>query len=265
MQMKIATETADRAVQGLKRLSYTSEVDGAVDWAMMLRADEAATKCANVNADVWVINLHGHGSTGDQLYTRQDIRKNWLPYMVDEGYSIITPNLRGNAWMSPAAVADLHGLIVYLREHEGAKQFVLVSGSMGGTGSLIYATQRPTDIAGVVALCPATDLPGYLEWTTGHLDHPVIKQIHDAICASYEHDAQAIASYSVLAQADQLTMPVCVIHGDDDVAIPVEQARQLAKAMAGREQFLYRELASGNHDAPLWEMAEALAWVRERM
>lgn len=282
MQMEISTETAGWAVKGLRRLNYISEVDGAADWALMLRAseveageadeagasgeaDETGAVDVNANANVWVVNLHGHGSAGDQLFTRQDIRTNWLPCFVDEGYSIVTPNLRGNAWMSPAAVADLHGLLSYLREHEGAERFVLVSGSMGGTGSLIYATQRPLDIAGVVALCPATDLPGYLAWTTGELERPVIKQIHDAIEASYGHDAQMIAAHSVLGQVDQLTMPVCVIHGDDDAAIPVEQARQLAKAMAGHEAFSYRELAGGNHDAPLWEMATALAWVRERI
>lgn len=265
MQIHLAAETSPWAVQGLGRLTYTSDVDGIEDWAMMLPAQNQDAENQNENQNVWIINLHGHGSTGDQLYTRQDIRKSWLPHFIEQGYSVLSPNLRGNAWMSPEAVADLHALLNYLREHQNAKTFILASGSMGGTGNLIYATQKPHDVAGVVALCPATDLPSYLQWTKNHPDHPVIKQIHDAILQSYKHDAAVIARHSALAKVNQLTMPVVVIHGDDDNAIPVEQAQTLASALEHQSNFTYHQLPGGNHDAPLWHMAEALSWVRQRV
>ncbi|MHC4873967.1 MAG: hypothetical protein ACYTFY_19125, partial [Planctomycetota bacterium] len=45
------------------RLDYKSKIDGAADWAFV-EPSESKT---------WMICLHGHGSHGDQLYTRQDI------------------------------------------------------------------------------------------------------------------------------------------------------------------------------------------------
>lgn len=266
MQIKLHPEPSTWAPQGLIKLTYTSDVDGVNDWAMMLPADSHDTDSTHIdNAHTWIINLHGHGSTGDQLFTRPDIRKHWLPRFTADGYAILTPNLRGNAWMSPAAVADLHALLAYLREHHHAQRFILASGSMGGTGSLIYATQHPADIAGVVALCPATDLPAYWQWAAAHEDRPILKQIHDAITTSYHHNAQSIARHSALSHIERLTMPVCVVHGDADATIPVSQSQAMAQAMKGRESFMYRELAGGNHDEPLWQLSAALDWVRERV
>lgn len=268
-QFTLTDEASPWAPHGLSRLTYTSHLDQYNDWALLLPGQSNGASAA-APATTWLVNLHGHGSTGDQLYTRADIRQRWLPHFIQTGWSIVSPNLRGNAWMSPAAAGDLHALLCYLREHHHAKQFVLVSGSMGGSGSLIYATQFPQDIAGVVALCPATDLPTYLKWTSERQDRPVIKQIHDAILQSYHHDPAAIAGHSVQAHAARLTMPVHLIHGDADTAIPVEQSRELAKAMAdksmtGNTNFKYTELPGGNHDEPLWSMQDALAWVRQRI
>ena len=80
-----------------EKISYASSADGLEDWYMFCNAGRG-TDC--------FVYLHGHGSTGDQLFTRQDIRVN-LPLIEQKNLSIIAPNLRGNAWMCPAAVADL--------------------------------------------------------------------------------------------------------------------------------------------------------------
>src|SRR5437660_89948 len=78
------------------------------------------------------------------------------------------PNLRGNAWLCPEAVADLHSLLHVLRNDFAAQRFYFVSGSMGGTGNLIYATLHPEDVALVVAQCPVTDLIEYHRWCAEH-------------------------------------------------------------------------------------------------
>lgn len=272
MRVTLAAESSPWAPQGLQRLSYTSDVDGISDWAMMLPAS-AQTSAGNTgeanirkaNAGTWLVNLHGHGSTGDQLFTRQDIRDNWLPRFTADGYGILAPDLRGNTWMSPAAVADLHALLNYMREHHTAQRFIIASGSMGGSGGLIYASQKPDDISGVIALCPATDLPSFFKWAASGLDNASCRQIHDAIGKHYNHDVDAIARHSALAGCDRLTMPVYVVHGDADLTIPVDQPRMLAKAMQGKSSFHYHEQPGEDHDEPLWHMNEALDWLQARM
>ncbi len=84
-----------------ERVEFISELDGWRDWYLVVPGKPDRSCC---------INLHGHGSAGDQLWVRTDIRPN-LDATVRKGMTILSPNLRGNAWMSPAAAADLAQII----------------------------------------------------------------------------------------------------------------------------------------------------------
>lgn len=237
------------------RLEYASKVDGLNDWAF-LQTEESA--------DVWAVVLHGHGSHGDQLFSRPDIRGNWLPALQAKGLGILCPNLRDNAWMNPAAVEDLKGLLGYVRETYGAERFVFASGSMGGTGNLIYAVQHPQDVAGIVSLGAAVDLTEYHAWCRRSNDG-IRKEIADAIESSFggkpEELPEVFDRSSALLNRDRLTMPVFLAHGQADATMPVEPPRMLAEKMGERDTFRFREIPEGNHDSPLSSMAEGLEWV----
>src|SRR3990170_997644 len=88
------------AQRTVDRIDYVSAHDGVADWALM---------------------LHGDRSTGDQLLTRPDLRGVWLPAFEAANLNILCPHLRGDAWMGPAAAADLRDLIAMLRQRHGAK------------------------------------------------------------------------------------------------------------------------------------------------
>jgi len=238
--------------------SYTSPADGSSDWAL-------AMPPASPPSTTWIVNLHGHGSRGDQLYTRKDIREQWLPVLLETGCGILTPNLRGNAWMSPEAVRDLHDLLNNLRHHHAADRFIFISGSMGATGSLIYATQHPQDVAGLVALCPATDLSTLVQWCGQQVDKPVLADIRQAILQNYRESVPAMQQHSTLSNAHRLTMPLFLVHGDDDAIIPVDHSRELVRALQGHPALMYIEQPGGHHDAPLWLMPQGLAWVMEQL
>ena len=180
---------------------------------------------------------------------------------MDLGVSLLTPNLRGNAWMNPFALWDLQSLIRHLREERGVNRFLLVSGSMGGTGSLIYACLNPSDITGVVAVCPATDIHQYWQWCNSQPDNARLQPIERAIYKGYAHTPYEMTLHAVLPQAHQLTMPVYIAHGDDDRIIPVEQSRQLAAVLKDKLDFKYVEQPGGHHDSPLSLMPEGLDWV----
>jgi len=233
--------------RGLKRIVYQSALDGLGDWALLLPGK---------NPSAWIIVLHGHGSAGDQLFTRQDIRETWLPKFRDSGAGILTVNLRGNAWMSPAAAADLHELLQWMRARQGLEKTLFYSGSMGGTGNLIYAILHPEDVNAVVALGAATDLAPYYFWC---LDQPleIARQIAGAIKESYGGDPSSqkvlFQYHSVLQNRERLTMPIYLAHGELDILMSVEQARNLAQAMQQQKYFCYHEIPGGNHDSPLWD------------
>ncbi len=224
---------------------YRSAIDGHED-RIFLRPPSARGR-------PWVVVLHGHGSLGDQVFVREDIRRAWLPLLVEHDVGILSPDLRGDAWMGPAAAADLKRLIAAVREAFAAAAIGLVGGSMGGTGALIYAGLHPEDIDGVVVWCPATDLAelvGFL--AAGEAEGgTVLAEVRRAIEAGYgpAGHSDTYARHSILANHRRLTMPVAVVHGDRDAMIPVAHARRLRDRMGSR--LWYREIPGGDHDAPL--------------
>lgn len=246
MDVRSSLETADWAIPGLVRLDYTSAVDGLNDWALM------ASPAAGVRD--WVVVIHGHGSTGNQLFTRSDVRARWLPLLLERGLGLLTVNLRGNAWMSPDAAADLTALLGWLRRTQSVRRVILASGSMGGTSNLIYAALHPAEVDGVIALCPATDLADYLGWCRGQTP-PILAEISAAIIAAYgggpQTQPETYRRHSAVVNAAHLRMPVVVVHATGDATIPVAQSQALAAAMPVDAPFVYREIEGGHHDTPL--------------
>lgn len=238
-------------------LSYRSPVDGHEDWALLWPPQQGRT---------WIVCLHGGGSHGDQLYVRADLRRDWLPMFRSRGLGILTPNLRDDAWMSPAAAEDLRLLLRFVRDEHHAERFVFVTGSMGGTGTLIYAVLQPEDVAGVVALCPLTSVASLYDWSRRPSEPTRLHGIAASIGAAYgctpEEAQEVYDRHSCLEHADRLTMPVYLAHGDADDIIPVGESRALAAAVQSGV-LKYHEIPGGGHDAPLATpfLQEGLDWV----
>lgn len=236
-----------RLPPGVRRIEYGSPVDGRRDWALAWPPSAERT-------DAWAVVVHGHGSCGDQLYTRVDIRDHWLPAYRKHGLGVLTPNLRGNAWMGPAAAGDLAALLDIVRDKLGARRFVFCSGSMGGTSNLIYAVLRPEDVSGVIARGAATDLGSYHEWCR-RTNTGVLREIADAIEAAYggppDRVPEVYAAHSAMVNARRLRMPVFMAHGVLDRTIPVSQPRRLVGLLPTKSDLTYVEIPDGGHDSPL--------------
>lgn len=227
------------------RMEYMSGVDGLRDWAIV----------CPYKTSTWIVNLHGHGSHGDQLFTREDIRNAWLPKFLSLGAGIICPNLRDNAWMCPSAARDMHDLLDYLRSEHDASRFIFFGGSMGGTGNLMYATLHPEDVDACITLGAATEYASFYNWCRQQPNKSTPQQLADAIENSYGQKPAAnidvFKKHSTLENCSRLTMPVFFAHGEADKLIPVEQARMLADKMAAFKNFTYHEIPGGDHDSPL--------------
>lgn len=243
----------------VRRIEYCSAGDGRADWALAHPPRQG---------DIWLVCLHGHGSHGDQLYTRPDIRERWLPAFLDRDLGLLTPNLRDNAWMGPAAVRDLDDLLDLVRAEFGASRFLFASGSMGGTGNLIYAALRPANVAGVIARGAASDLASYHAWCLQRqAAKPILGEIAAAIAAAYGGAATVYQAHSAQALAARLTMPLFLSHGAADAVIPVSQMRALVGRLADHPNLVYHEIPDGNHDSPLHVRTnpDALDWLLARL
>lgn len=243
LHLDISPWQNDLGFDGVLRLEYP--IAGSTDWALAWPGTRRE----------WVMVLHGHGSTGDQIFTRPDVRDAWLATYRRLGFGVLSANLRGNAWMCPEAADDLHRLLAAARAEFNIGDYLFVSGSMGGTANLIYGVLHPEDMRAMVALCPATDIAAYTRWCRAH-PGGVIDEIYQAIVDAYqgtpEEQPAKYAAHSAAAHADRLTMPIFVAHGDDDRIIPLEEARRLVDAMAGKSNLTYQEIPGGHHDSPLF-------------
>lgn len=231
--------------KNVQLLDFKSPHDGKKDWALFEKGR---------NSHTCVVNIHGHGSGADQLYTRPDIHDYWYKEIQKRGWSVLCPNVRGSSWMSPSAVSDLHELIRWVQTEQVAEQLVFLAGSMGGTSNLIYGALHPEDIDIMISLCPVSDIQEYYQWLSQAGDG-TLQEIRKAIESSYgvkdPGSPTELTPHIARDKVKCMNAPLLVIHGDDDKTIPVQQSKDLADAFGNKNNFTYIEMPGGNHDAPL--------------
>ncbi|MFA6563710.1 MAG: alpha/beta fold hydrolase [Verrucomicrobiia bacterium] len=231
--------------QGTMRINFTSAFDGVEDWALFLPGDERKNT---------VVYLHGSFSSADQVFTRKDVRKFWLSRIMEDRHPLLSVNMRGTSYMSPAATADLTALLNYCREKLGCGRFVLLGGSGGASSAMAYAVLHPEKVHGVVAM-GMCDILARLEFAR-RSNQPVLQKLAKTVFAAYggtpEEKPDLYRARSVLAHADRLTMPIILTMGENDALIPVAETRKIAAAMKGKKNFTYHEVPKGNHDAAVW-------------
>lgn len=230
---------------GTLRLTYASGVDGVEDWALFLPGDPRQNT---------VVYLHGSFAHADQIFTRADIRNFWLPRIQRAGHPLLSVNLRDTAYMSPAATTDFTALLDFCGAYLGCNRFVLLGGSGGASSAIAYAVVHPEKIHGVVAMgmCDIFERLAFARRSA----NPVLQKLASTVFAAYggtpEETPEPYQARSVLAHCDRLTMPVVLTMGEKDALIPVEETRRIAAAMQGRANFVYHEVANGDHDSALW-------------
>ena len=90
--------------------------------------------------------------------------------------------------MSPAAVEDLHDILLQCKEKYRFSRFVFLCGSMGGTGALIFAVRYPELVHGLGIMGAASDIGRYREFCL-QSEFPVLREIGNTITENYPENA----------------------------------------------------------------------------
>lgn len=228
------------------KFEFTSKIDGFFDWYMVHHAGDGSD-C--------IVNLHGHGSCGDQFFTREDL-ESWRDEIKHQNLSVFAPNLRGNAWMCPAAAEDLALILRENREKYGWKRLFFIGGSMGATGSLIFAVRHPELVDGLGLLGAVVDIEDYREYCLNQHTYPIHRQIADAITEHYTNP-EDFKTHSVRNQISKLTMPLRFYHGVDDPVMPVSGLHELQELLRDHPDAVFK-VVPGTHDGPLPFFTEVL-------
>ncbi len=231
------------------RETFNCTADGSC-WPYLIQTPEAPQAV--------VLYLHGHygdeyqgmaeGSYNDCFgkLRRECIRRQW---------AYVTTWYGGNTWMGPLAEQGVAELITALRVRWPGVPVYVTGGSMGGSSALVFAHVRPDLVDGVVALCPAGDIETYYRFASASAE-PVLANIASAIRIHYTIDGHELMAEldrrSAARHAENLTMPVYIIHGAKDTLIPIDGTRALVERLrALKRPIEYIEQPEGEHDTPV--------------
>ncbi len=170
----------------------------------------------------------------------------WAQFLANRGYAVLQPNFRGSAGYGRAFTeAGLHqwGLKMQDDITDGVKKLVadgvadpkricIVGASYGGYAALAGATFTPDLYACAVSVAGVSHLPHMLVWESeqnGRHSEGVLfwaTRIGDA-----SKDADRIAATSPALHADQVRIPVLLLHGVGDTTVPIEQSEEERDAL----------------------------------
>jgi 3-oxoadipate enol-lactonase len=171
----------------------------------------------------------------------------------------VRTELNGPAHALGASMGGYVALTLALAEPELVRSLVLVGTGGGGPGRV--PRPRPVAQAFTAALglpheefahrtMPYTFAPGWAEANPERFESVVAARMEQP--TPYETlDAHAEACYAFYAEgcdAERLTIPALVVHGEEDLIVPVENGRMLAKRLPN---VTYVELPGRGHNLML--------------
>ncbi|MCM3614908.1 lysophospholipase [Microbacterium enclense] len=231
------------------------------------------------DTDVWVIQVHGRGTTKAETLRA-------VPVFHDLGITSLVVSYRNDGEAPKSASGtyalgatewcDVDAAIGYARRR-GARRVVLMGWSMGGALALQAALESPHAdvIAGLVLESPVVDWRTVLRFHGRllRLPAPVVAVAQNAIASNWgatvlgSGEPIPLDRLDGVARARELRHPILVLHSDDDGFVPSDASHALAAArpdLVTMETFqVARHTKLWNYDETRW-VAAITDWMRTR-
>ncbi|AOX67121.1 hypothetical protein BJK06_16600 [Curtobacterium sp. BH-2-1-1] len=226
----------------------------------------------------WAVLVHGRGVT-----RAETIRA--VPVFRAAGYSVVLASWR-NDGVAPRSVDGRYGLgstewedidaVLRWLAGQGASSVVLMGWSMGGAVVLqtLVRSAFADLVDGVVLESPVVDWHAVLKSQSQllRLPRPVRKVAQRLLRTPVLHRVTGLRQpvdlrqLDMVARADELHVPILLMHSDDDGFVPSSASHALAEARPDivrlEVQTTARHTKLWNHDAD-WFDARILAWLTE--
>ena len=197
----------------------------------------------------------------------------WAELLASRGYTVLQVNFRGSSCYGAAFLKaglqqwgkemqeDLEDAVQWAVSKGVAdpQRVCIVGGSYGGYAALMGVVKTPqlyrcaVSFAGVSNL---TDLALYWKDFIGG------KKFARRTLGDWWDDRERLRATSPALQAQRIEVPVLLVHGTADRSVPVEQSRDMAKALASAgRSYRYVEQEGGDHH--LSRQAHRTEFLRE--
>jgi len=224
---------------------YTSPSELHLPWEPVLIGSPAGPCPAwlfPAESSTWVIQIHGRGVTRAECLRAVPVfHAMGLPTLVvsyrNDGDA--PPSRGGSYALGASEWRDVDAAISYALRH-GAVRVVLMGWSMGGAIALQTAVSSGSRqaIAGLVLDSPVVDWRPVLRYQAhasgivAPLPTLAMNALSSPLTArlSGAEDAIPFDRLDMVRRADELTVPILLLHSDDDGFVPVDASRALAEA-----------------------------------
>lgn len=179
----------------------------------------------------------------------------WVQFLADRGYAVIQPNYRGSTGYGAEFLSkgdgqwglamqdDLNDAVTWLAQEGIAdpKRVCMVGASYGG-----YAAMRAAQRDGALYRCAisyagVSDLKSMLAYDRRFL-------LGTRFADSWRESAPDLKAVSPLYHAGDFSAPILIMHGKEDLRVPVKQSREMVeKLRAAGKPVDYIEQPEGDH------------------
>jgi len=185
----------------------------------------------------------------------------FVQFLASRGYAVLQPNFRGSTGYGKDYVEKGYGQWGRAMQDDvddgvdwlvasgkvDPKRVCIMGASYGGYAALWGAIRNPDKYRCAISLSGVTDLPGILRYDRKSFSAPrYFRQWQSKVQGEDKIDLKLV---SPLAQADRLTVPVLIAHGEKDDTVPPRQAHQMVDALTARkaevESLFYKDEGHG--------------------
>lgn len=183
----------------------------------------------------------------------------WSQAVARRGYGIMQMNFRGSAGYGEAFraagdrqwgqamqddITDAAGWLVE-QGHADPERLAIMGASYGGYATLMGAVTTPDLYQCAAAFAPVTDLPRLLSRAKDYVGGTYgLRHI-----GKLWGDRSMLRDNSPALHADQIKIPILLVHGEEDRVVDIDQSERMVTGMKRQDiAHRYIELPGGNHN-----------------
>jgi dienelactone hydrolase len=170
----------------------------------------------------------------------------WAQFMASRGYAVLQPNFRGSSgygvafrdagngeWAGKVQNDITDGVQKLIADGiADPKRICIVGASYGGYAALAGATFNPNQYACAISYAGIADLQLFIDRDVNSGgEETESSSLWEARIGAGKSETGKLDSMSPYAHADQVKIPILLIHSSKDVTVPIEQSEIENKAL----------------------------------